>query len=249
MAKIVIITQARLQSSRFPQKVLKKIGDKSLLQIHLERLKKSKYGSNLVVATTFEEGIEELLNIIKNLNIYYFQGSTENVLNRFYKAAKSHKPDFVVRVTSDCPLIDPILVDEIIEYALSIKKDYVSNTLVEAFPDGQDIEVFKFKSLETAWKKATSKHEREHVTPYIRNNSTFFRGNEFTSENFQSKEDLNHIRMTVDELSDFEAITTLVNQLGTDKDWKAFKNFITQNPSLFKNQGIIRNEGSLIKKP
>ena len=246
--EVLLITQARLGSSRFPNKILKEINSKSLLEIHLNRLKKSKRVSNFLVASTFEDGIDSVKRISELNGFAFFQGSTKNVLDRFYQSSKKYDSDYIVRVTSDCPLIDAELIDQVINFTINNNLDYGSNILEETFPDGQDIEVFKKEVLNQTWKQAKSFHELEHVTPFIRNNSTYLGQNKFTSENFQSKEDFNHIRMTVDELLDFEAITTLVNQLGTDKDWKTYKNFITQNPSLFKNQGIIRNEGSLIKK-
>ena len=246
--EVLLITQARLGSSRFPNKILKEINSKSLLEIHLNRLKKSKRVSNFLVASTFEDGIDSVKRISELNGFAFFQGSTKNVLDRFYQSSKKYDSDYIVRVTSDCPLIDAELIDQVINFTINNNLDYGSNILEETFPDGQDIEVFKKEVLNQTWEQAKSFHELEHVTPFIRNNSTYLGQNKFTSENFQSKEDFNHIRMTVDELLDFEAITTLVNQLGTDKDWKTYKNFITQNPSLFKNQGIIRNEGSLIKK-
>ncbi|MDC3238790.1 hypothetical protein OAT74_03270 [Flavobacteriaceae bacterium] len=246
--EVLLITQARLGSSRFPNKILKEINSKSLLEIHLNRLKKSKRVSNFLVASTFEDGIDSVKRISELNGFAFFQGSTKNVLDRFYQSSKKYDSDYIVRVTSDCPLIDAELIDQVINFTINNNLDYGSNILEETFPDGQDIEVFKKEVLNQTWKQAKSFHELEHVTPFIRNNSTYLGQNKFTSENFQSKEDFNHIRMTVDELADFEAIKTLVNQLGIDKDWKTYKNFIKQNPSLFKNQGIIRNEGSLIKK-
>ena len=177
MDEVIIITQARLKSKRLDRKILKVIDGKSLLEIHLERLKKSKYSDNLIVATTYEDKIEIVLDILKNLNIPFFQGSMEDVLDRFYNAANKYNPSYVVRVTTDCPLIDPNLLDEIIDYVLDKEIDYGSNTLVEAFPDGQDVEVIKWSALKYAWHNANSKNEREHVSPFIRKNSTFLEEN------------------------------------------------------------------------
>jgi spore coat polysaccharide biosynthesis protein SpsF (cytidylyltransferase family) len=246
MDEVIIISQARLQSKRLDRKILKVIDSKSLLQIHLERLKKSKYSDNLIVATTYEDKIDIVLDILNKLNISFFQGSMEDVLDRFYHAAYKYNPSYVVRVTTDCPLIDPYLLDEVIDYALDRNLDYFSNTLVEAFPDGQDIEVIKWSALKYTWNNANSKYEREHVSPFIRKNSTFFGGKIFTSDNFNCKYNFNDVRMTVDQIEDFEAIKTLINKLGCNLDWLSYTNFIIDNPELFSNQIIIRNEGRKI---
>ncbi|MGY8923627.1 MAG: cytidylyltransferase domain-containing protein, partial [Flavobacteriales bacterium] len=151
MENVIIITQARIGSTRLPSKVLKEIEGKSLLQIHLERLKKSTYGNNIVVATTFEDGVEKIIKIAKSVEVDYYQGDTNDVLDRFYNAAKGKNPDYIVRVTSDCPLLDPVLMDEIIQIAVVNDLDYTTNTLIEAFPDGQDVEVIKWSALEKSW--------------------------------------------------------------------------------------------------
>jgi len=243
---VIIITQARIGSTRLPSKVLKEIEGKSLLQIHLERLKKSTYGDNIIVATTFEDGVEKIIKIAKSVEVDYYQGNTHDVLDRFYNAAKGKNPDFIVRVTSDCPLLDPVLMDEIIELAVDQNLDYTTNTLVEAFPDGQDVEVIKWSAFEKSWNETSLKSDREHVTPYIRVNSSFFGKNLFKSKNFDSSENYNKVRMTVDESKDFDTIKILTTTLGNDKNWKDYTDFILNNPDLFFNQQIIRNEGSII---
>lgn len=246
MAKVLMITQARLQSKRFPKKILQEIKGESLLQIHLKRLKKSNYSNNLIVATTNEKGIDTVLDILKALKVNFFQGDELDVLDRFYKAAIEFKPSFVVRVTSDCPLIDSKLIDQIVDFAIKEDLDYISNTLLEMYPDGQDVEVIKWSALKMAWKDSKSSHEREHVTTYIRENSTFFGGKIFKSKNFNCFDNYNNIRMTVDQIEDFDAIKLLIEKLGTDQDWLKYTNFISRNRNLFYNQSIIRNEGSII---
>lgn len=244
MVNVIIVTQARIGSSRLPGKVLKKINDKSILEIHLERIKKSKYGKKLILATTNEEGVDGIIEIAKNLNVKYYQGNTDDVLDRFFQAAVDFDPDYVVRLTSDCPLIDPTLMDDIIEFAIRKKTDYTTNTLIEQYPDGQDVEVIKWTALKEAWKNSKIKFQREHVTPYIRENSSFFGIKKFTSINFCSEHDYGNVRMTVDELADFDSIKVLIDNLGFNSDWLSYTNFIIDNPNLFKNQQIIRNQGS-----
>ena len=238
-----MLTQARLNSKRFHKKILKKINGQSLIEIHLNRLLKSKYSKGIIVATTFEEGIEELLEILSKKNISFFQGSTYNVLDRFYSAVKDLKPTYIVRVTSDCPLIDPILIDQVIDFTLEKQPDYASNILVESYPDGQDIEVIRFNSLEKCFNKAILNSDKEHVTPYIKRNSTFFGINLFKSLNYKCDFNYNNIRMTVDEEEDFNTIKTLIDEIGVESDWETYTNFIINNPNLFKNQSIQRNQG------
>jgi spore coat polysaccharide biosynthesis protein SpsF (cytidylyltransferase family) len=242
---IILITQARLGSTRLPKKILIKIEGKTLLQIHLERLKKCENVSKIVVATTENNEDELIYQNVINWGFGAFRGSENDVLDRYYNAAKFNSADWVVRVTSDCPLIDPKLVDEVIAYTKKNNVDYGSNTLIENFPDGQDIEVFKFSVLEDAWKNARLLSEREHVTPYIRKNSTFNHKDQYTSVNFSCKGDFNKIRMTVDEKSDINTIENLIKNLGYDATWEEYTKFLLDNPRKFDNQNIIRNEGYL----
>lgn len=245
MSKTIIVTQARIGSSRFPEKVLKKIGDYTLLGIHLNRLKKSKLASQIIVATTFESKSSEIIKIATEARVCVFQGSTDDVLDRFYQAVVNHQPDYVVRVTSDCPLIDANLVDGVIEMVQNNDLDYGSNTLIENYPDGQDVEVFRFEALEKAWKEATLSSEREHVTPFIRKNTDFNKGDLFKAMNYQAPGNFNHIRMTVDEPSDITTVEILMQKLGVNEDWLTYTNFIIENKEQIKNQNIIRNEGYL----
>jgi spore coat polysaccharide biosynthesis protein SpsF len=243
--KTTLITQARCGSTRLPGKVLKEIGGKPLLQIHLERLKKCKNVSEIVVATTIKEEDELIYNKAIEWGYSASRGSHSDVLDRFYQSVKDKKSEWIVRVTSDCPLIDPILVDEIIDFVQNRNNDYCSNALVEHFPDGQDVEVFKFSALEKAWESANLLSEREHVTPYIRNNSDFKGGSLFTAINYPCDFDYSDIRMTVDESKDFDLISILINNLGIDKTWLEYTNYIIQNDLTKINNLIIRNEGYL----
>jgi len=243
--KTVLVTQARLGSTRLPGKILKKIQGKSLLEIHLDRLKKCNNISEIIVATTTNIKDEIIYNKSIELGVNSSRGSESDVLDRFYKSVEYKNPDWIVRVTSDCPLIDPKLVDDVIAFTIKNNKDYVTNTLIENFPDGQDIEVFKYTALKKAWKNAILNSEREHVTPYIRKNSDFNGGNLFTSLNYDCQSDFSKIRMTVDEIRDFELITLLINDLGTEKSWLEYTNYIIQEDLVKINNKIIRNEGLL----
>lgn len=241
----ILITQARTGSTRLPGKVLKEINGKSLLQIHLDRLKKCKMISEIVVATTTKQEDQVIYDKALELGFSASRGSESDVLDRFYQSVMDKKADWIVRVTSDCPLIDPVLVDKVIDFVRNNNKDYGANILVENFPDGQDIEVFKFSALESAWKNAKLLSEREHVTPYIRNNTDVKGGNLFSAINYPCDFDFSKIRMTVDEFRDFELIKILINDLGTDKSWLEYTNYIIQNNLTEINDSIIRNEGLL----
>lgn len=243
--KTILITQARTGSSRLPGKVLKEIGGKSLLQIHLERLKQCAKVSEIIVATTTDAADTILFDKAIEWGFSAYRGSESDVLDRFYQAVYLKNADWIVRVTSDCPLIDPVLVDKVIDFVQKNDMDYGSNGLIEHFPDGQDVEVFKFSALEQAWKNAKLLSEREHVTPYIRNNSDFNGGKLFTAINFPCEFDFSKVRMTVDEISDFEVIEILVNNLGTEKTWMDYVNYIIDQDLNKINNKIIRNEGLL----
>jgi spore coat polysaccharide biosynthesis protein SpsF (cytidylyltransferase family) len=245
MVNAIIISQARVGSSRLPGKILMKIDGETLLSIHLKRLKKSRLSQKIILATTFENGVEEIMKVGKENKVEIFQGDTENVLERFYKASCNYSPEYIVRVTSDCPLIDYRIIDKLIKVAFEKKLDYVSNILEETFPDGQDVEVFTFETLEKSYKKAKLKSDKEHVTTFMRRNSNFCGGNIFSSKNIKSSINYSNVRMTVDEIEDFKAIQFLIKKFGYSFKWEIYADYITSNPSLFKNQKITRNEGYL----
>ena len=243
--KILLVTQARIGSTRFPNKVTTRIADTTLLGLHLERVKKSKLITNCCVATTYENGVDVILDIAKKENVNAFQGSLNDVLDRYYQAALLFLPDFLVRVTSDCPLLDPELIDNVVKLLIDSESDYAANVMVEEFPDGQDVEAFTFKSLEKAWKEASLPSEREHVTPFIRNNSDIKGGTLFKAVHYQGTYNYNHIRMTVDEPKDLDTIKLLVSKLGKEATWIEYTDFMIKNINEFSNQDIVRNEGYL----
>lgn len=241
--KVLLITQARFGSTRLPGKVLKKIEDKSLLQIHCERLLKSKNVNRILIATTNLEKDKQIYDWAIENDFLAYKGSENDVLDRYYKAAKDYNPKWIVRVTSDCPLIDPVLLDHIIKKAVENNVDYCSNIIIEKFPDGQDIEVFSFKALEAAWSSAKLVSEREHVTSFIRNNLYGKGSSLFSFYSVESKEDFSKIRMTVDEENDFILINELVMNLGCNATWMEYVDYIQNNGLQSINCDIQRNEG------
>ncbi len=242
--KILAITQARIGSTRLPEKILKTVKGETLLEIHLKRVLQSKLISKLKVATTLEPDADKIVALANRFDIDVFKGSVNNVLERFYQTAKPENPDWVVRLTSDCPLIDPVEIDKVIQHALDNDLDYVSNALEPTYPDGMDTEVFKFAALERAYREAKATSELEHVTPYIWKNSTFKGGNLFTSGCVMNEKDYSGLRLTVDTLEDFLVIEKLINILGTDKTWMDYAKTLEQHPEIQElNKQFKRNEG------
>ena len=172
--KVTAIIQARMGSQRLPGKVLKKAyKDLTLIEVLLKRLSQSKLIDNIVIATSENKDNEPLIDLVKRLNYDIYIGSEDNVLDRYYQAAKLDAADIVVRITGDCPLVDPSLVDDVISKIISSKLDYVSNNYPPTYPDGLDVEAFKFESLEIANNLADKPHQKEHVTPYFRESGKF----------------------------------------------------------------------------
>ena len=242
--KILAITQARIGSTRLPEKILKTINGVSLLEMHLSRIKQSKLISKLKVATTTETDSNKIVSVCDKLGVEVHKGSLNNVLDRFYETALPEKPDLVVRLTSDCPLIDAVEIDRVIQFAMDNDLDYASNTLTPTFPDGIDVEVFKFSALEKAWKEAKITSELEHVTPYIWKNSTYKGGNLFKSDCVMNSTDYSAIRLTVDNIEDFQVIEALVKSIGSNNPWMDYVNLLEEHPEIKKiNTHLNRNEG------
>ena len=208
MTNILAILQARVTSSRLPGKVLKPIMGRPMLALQIERVLQAKQIDQLVIATSTDPSDDDLENLCRQINILCFRGSLNDVLDRFYQAAKSWQPQHVVRLTGDCPLIDPEIIDAVIDFYLAGGYDYAANSVQPTFPDGLDVEVFRFSLLEQAWKEATLSSQREHVTPFIHQQPERFR-----IGHYQNAEDLSHLRWTVDEPEDFDLVTRIYELL------------------------------------
>jgi len=199
--KLAII-QARFSSTRLPGKVLKPILGVPMLLRHIERVSRAKQIDDLVVATSDDSSDDEIERICRTNRIECYRGSLDDVLDRFYKAAIKFRPDDVVRLTADCPLADPDVIDHVIEFYEMGNFDYASNTVEPTFPDGLDVEVFRAQCLYEAWKEAKLPSEREHVTPFIHRPPT-----RYDIGNYRNATDLSGLRWTVDEEVDFQLIT------------------------------------------
>ena len=233
--KIAAIIQARTSSTRLPGKVLKELpyasGIACLEQV-IRRLKKSKKLNDIIIATTKDKEDNDIIDIVKKEDIKYFRGSKENVLSRYYFAAKENNIDIIIRVTSDCPCIDAQIVDVIIREHLKTNVDYTSNSLIRTYPHGLDIEVFNFDALEKAHKNVTKDYEKEHVTPYINRNPQIFKINEIKAPKQLCAPD---IRVTLDTEEDYALLCVVFDYLyPKNKYFNAYDivNLFNQKPWL-----------------
>jgi len=238
---IIVIIQARMGSTRLPGKVLKKVGGASLLEYELDRVKQAKKIDKIVIATTVSKQDDKIENLCKKIGLDYFRGSEQDVLDRYYRcAAKYPKYETIVRITGDCPLIDPEVIDNVISFFEKNDFDYVSNVEPPTYPDGMDMEIFKRSALEKAAKKAELISDREHVTPYIRREKGFRRGN------LEAEADFSHFRLTVDNPEDFKVIKFLIKNSKITDGYMKYISLLTKNSEIMaKNTHIVRNEGYL----
>ena len=241
--KATVIIQARTQSTRLPNKVLALINDKPLIWYIIERLKSCERVEQIILATSNREEDKKLIEIANDCKVLSFVGDENDVLSRFYQATLKFNADPIVRVTGDCPLVDPDLLDKMLGFYLENNYDFVSNTIIPTYPDGLDIEIFSFKSLRKTFNEAKLKSEKEHVTPYIWKNPGIFQ-----LYNYRNKEELSNYRWTVDEQLDLELIRQIYSNF-KPKIIFSFQDVIEMgklNPQIFKiNEKINRNEGYL----
>ena len=242
---IFAIIQSRVTSERFPNKVRQKISNKYLYEYLHDRLLKSKILNKIIFVIPNNKKNNSFYKDLKKKKFNVFKGSEHNVLNRYYKAAKNFKADVIVRITGDCPLIDVNLMDKMLFKFIEKKFDFMSNNDPATYPDGLDIEIFKFKLLEKANFSARENYDKEHVTPYIKKIKNI---KKFNYKN--NLGDFSKIRLTVDEKTDIEFIKKLVKKFGNNSiNCKTIINFYKKNKKFFKTSLLInRNEGSSLQK-
>lgn len=243
--KIVALIQARMGSTRLPGKVMKQIMGKPMIELLLQRVNNASLVDKIVVATSIQPENDLLASHVESLGYSVYRGSENNVLERFYYAAKLHNADAVIRITADCPLIDAGIINQIITEFKNRKVDYVSNILPPTFPDGLDTEIFTFAALEKTMKEASKPLEREHVTPYIRESGYF------SIVNFKNESDLSKERWTVDEPADFEVVEGVFKHFfpNVNFSWLDVVSLSAINPEIFKaNKNLIRNQGYMKNK-
>ncbi len=242
--KTVAIVQARMGSTRLPGKVLKSIADKSIIELLLLRLSKANYVDSIIVAIPDTSENIILSDHLREIGFNVVLGEENDVLGRFHFAAKEHNADVILRITGDCPLIDPNLIDEVVAKFFDSEVDYCSNVMPATYPDGLDVEVFSRKALEIANLEAVKDSDREHVTPYIRNSD------QFSKLNIISDEDFSNLRWTLDEPEDYELIENIFNHFKNDIhfNWKRVLEYQQANPQVFLvNKKFNRNEGSITR--
>ena len=240
--KIVAIVQARTGSSRFPGKVMQPILGTPMIALLLERLGRATRLSEIVVATTSGGRDDALAAFVSGLGYRVCRGSEGDVLDRFHQAAAETNAAVVVRITGDCPLIEPTVVDTVIDKFVEGALDYVSNIAPPTFPDGLDVEVFSRDALDRAWREATSASAREHVTPYLRDEMSGFR-----RANVSGSKDCSAQRWTVDEPADLTVVTAVFTHFAPSRDF-SYQDILQLSelqPELFApNSGKFRNEGA-----
>ncbi|TSC69638.1 MAG: acylneuraminate cytidylyltransferase [Parcubacteria group bacterium Gr01-1014_56] len=245
MATIAII-QARMSSTRLPGKILLDIAPgKTILALMLERVAASKEIDKTVIATTTNPKDQVLVEYLEKTGQPYFVGSEEDVLDRYYQAAKAHGAkagDIIVRMTSDCPIIDPKVIDETIRFYKSGDFDYASNNLEPyTYPDGMDTEVFSFNTLEKTWKEATIPAHREHVTFYMWKNPSIFKIGQYINPT----KDKAGYRLTIDYKEDFELLQAVYTALYPKNNlftMKEITDFLDANPAIKNlNTEVVRN--------
>lgn len=240
MAKIVAIVQARMDSSRLPGKVLKEILGKPMLWHLATRVQKAEYVDDVVIATTTHKDDDSLEKFAVHSNLGIYRGSENDLVDRFYNAAKKYDADVVVRVWGDCPLIDPNLIDKVLLGFINGSYDYANNFNPRTYPQGMDFEIYSFKSLQRIWNETDDKFYREYPFEYIYANSDSFK-TLYDKNNI----DLSDIHLTVDYIADFELVTAIFKSLQSNT--RTFQlgeilELLESYPVLKKmNQGLSRN--------
>jgi spore coat polysaccharide biosynthesis protein SpsF len=231
-----------MNSRRLPGKVLMDIDGNAMLHHVLTRVQRANSIDVVVVATSTHLEDDAVANFCRTERVPFFRGSLDDVLDRFYQAAQYYEADVIVRLTADCPLLDPLIINKVLDTFHAGRFDYVSNALECTYPDGLDTEVFSRNALESAWKNARLKSEREHVTSYLYNHPELFRIGIVKQE-----ENLSHLRWTVDERQDLIFVRTIFNRMQRSSfGMEDVLRLLRNHPELSQlNEDIKRNEGYL----
>ena len=241
MTKIDCIIQARMGSTRLPGKVMMKVDKTNTILSHvINQLKNSKKIDRLIIATTDLQEDDIIVNHAKILKTNLFRGNAVDVLDRYYQCAKKISSKIIIRITADNPLIDPNIVDNVINQFLTNSFDYITNANPRTYPYGTEVEVFSFEALEKAWKNAKKHSEREHVTPYFHNNKE-----EFKIFNIKFTENLSHLRWTVDKENDLKFVKKIISEIKNRPiSMQDIIKLISKKPEILDiNKNHIPNEG------
>ncbi len=227
--KTAVIIQARMGSTRLPGKALRDIVGETMLARVVARVRRATLLDQIIIATTIEPADSAIVAECERLGVACFRGSEDDVLDRYYQAALAFDVDTIVRITSDCPLIEPAIIDQVIATFYETDADYASNTLARTFPRGLDIEIFKSSMLQQIWQASAKPYQRNHVTPYIYQNPDLFQLVGVTSDI-----DYGHHRWTVDTLADWQLVEAIYSHFAprTDFDWQDILHLLKQQPHL-----------------
>lgn len=241
-----ILIQARLGSKRLKKKIFLKINSKTILDYMISQLKKIENEFPIIIITTHKKIDDEIINYCRKNNISYFRGNEKNVLKRYYDASTKYKVKSIVRLTSDCPLVDPDTISNLYKIFQKNNLDYI--TTDSSFPDGNDVEIMNFKSLSKIYNSAKLNYQKEHPTQYIHDNIQLFKMKKVSCMN-----NYNHLRYTLDEYEDYLLLDKLINELILNNKIQPFKlsdiiEIIEKKKMNSINSNIIRNEGLLISK-
>lgn len=238
--KTVMIVQARMTSTRLPGKVLKEVLGRPLLEYQIERLRRIKSADEIVIATTVNDTDQPIVDLCNRLAVHYYRGSEEDVLSRYYEAAVKYRADIVVRVTSDCPLIDPEVCDNAIGWFLQHWQEYDYLQLVQC-PRGLDTEVFSYKVLKECFNQANERPDREHVTTFIYRRHP----ERYRIKYLNFPQELSHYRWTVDTPEDFELVKRIIEQIYTvksDFNFVDILDIMATKPELYYINSDIRQK-------
>lgn len=238
---VICIVQARMGSTRLPGKILLKIKDKPVLYYVIERLKLCAELNNIIISTTTSKRDDIIEQFCVKNKIDFFRGSENDVLSRYYYTALKYKADVIVRVTSDCPLIDPDITNNTILNHKNNNADYTSNTIIRSFPRGFDVEVFNFNILKKAFFNADKTYQREHVTPYIKENPEIFKLKNIEAIGLLNRPD---IRITLDTKEDFNLINNVISYFEKiDFTAEEIINYLNKHKELLEiNKNIKQKE-------
>jgi spore coat polysaccharide biosynthesis protein SpsF len=237
--RIVAIIQARMGSTRLPGKVLKDLGGDTVLARVVNRTRRATLLNEVVVATTVLPADDVIVRECGRLKMACFRGDELDVLDRYYRAAQELAADVIVRITADCPLIDPELIDTTIRAGLDQKADYATNSLVLTYPRGLDVEMFTADALERAWNAASEEHQRVHVTPYLYENPELFNVVSVTDQ-----EDHSQYRWTLDTAEDLEMIRAVYRHFGNRDNvrWNEVLDLMENQPELALLNSHVRQK-------
>ena len=250
--KFTPIIQVRMKSTRLPRKALRKIGEKVMLEHVINQTLCSKYVKDVIIATTLSKEDKKIVDFCKKLGLKYYRGSNRDVLDRFYKAAKKFSCDPIIRISSDCPFIDPKVIDKVISKFLKKSYDYIGNNIEKDgknwknslcnFPQGMVVEISSFKTLEKAWKEAKKQSEREHVFPYVQFNPQIFK-----ISNIKNSKNLSYIRCTVDRNVDLKFVNKIHERISKKRKFvriNDIEKIVKKKPKLLNiNNKIPFDEG------